>query len=177
MKYLDICLQILVDLATPSTLMDSLRAAAEGVIKANPNEFNGTLSVNLNSGTNPLKMTVAVGLLRVLLLKLGSYPPPACACQLCASCWGHLCEPCPPCLPGLPRRSIGNTATAGQTAAALGALAPRCMQRYQRQWPQPAPGAWAAIQATGDGEGAGHLAWPGLCDLAGRLSHLLMHLT
>ena len=55
------CLQVLVDLATPSALTDSLRAAAEAVIKANPNEFNGTLSVGLNSGTNPLKMTVAVG--------------------------------------------------------------------------------------------------------------------
>lgn len=52
--------KVLVDLATPSSLMDSLRVAAEAVIKANPNEFNGTLSVGLNSGTNPLKMTVSV---------------------------------------------------------------------------------------------------------------------
>lgn len=165
------CLQVLVDLATPSSLMDSLRAAAEGVIKANPNEFNGTLSVNLNSGTNPLKMTVAVGLLHVLLCYVGaahhlhvpvSYVHAAAAGGIvvgpahpclsgCLPCLPG-CLPCLPSLPALPCRSIGNTVTAGQTVAALGARAHGCTPRFQRQWPRPAPGVWAAVA------GAAHAA-------------------
>ena len=100
------CLQVLVDLATPSSLMDSLRVAAEAVIKANPNEFNGTLSVGLNSGANPLKMTVSVGP-HALLLCCGDCALPACACQLCACCSCRVAyimisfRPCLPCPAGL----------------------------------------------------------------------------
>lgn len=52
-------MQVLVDLGTTSAVLDQLRAAGEGVIRANPTEFNGTLAVNLREGGGPLKVTIS----------------------------------------------------------------------------------------------------------------------
>jgi hypothetical protein len=105
------CLQVLVDLATPSSLMDSLRVAAEAVIKANPNEFNGTLSVGLNSGTNPLKMTVSVGLPCAASSLLGLRAacmclPAMCSLQLQSGLYDDLCPTPFACLPACPALQV-----------------------------------------------------------------------
>ncbi|EFN57637.1 hypothetical protein CHLNCDRAFT_57189 [Chlorella variabilis] len=52
--------KVLVDLDTAPGVIEELRSAAEACIRANPKDFSGTLSVNLNTATAPLKMTISV---------------------------------------------------------------------------------------------------------------------
>ncbi|KAL4448058.1 hypothetical protein ABPG75_005277 [Micractinium tetrahymenae] len=52
--------KVLVDIGTSAAVLEQLKAAAEGIIKANPKEFNGACSVNLKEGGGPLKMMISV---------------------------------------------------------------------------------------------------------------------
>lgn len=56
---------MLVDIGTAvTTVMDALRAAADGVVKSLPTEFNTKLGgvASLKEGGQPLKMTISVRL-------------------------------------------------------------------------------------------------------------------
>jgi small-conductance mechanosensitive channel len=54
--------KVLVDISTPSitAVMEALRVAGDGVIKAAPTEFSNVLAVNLKEGGSPLKMMISV---------------------------------------------------------------------------------------------------------------------
>lgn len=53
-------MQVLVDLDTPGTVLDAVRAAAEAHIKAEASEFDGTLGVSFSASANPMKMSLSV---------------------------------------------------------------------------------------------------------------------
>ncbi len=48
------------DLDTPGTVLDEVKAAADQHIRGFPLEYNGTLGVSFNTSANPLKMTLSV---------------------------------------------------------------------------------------------------------------------
>lgn len=52
--------KVLVDLDTPGSVLDDVKAAMEAHMKAHPTEFTGAVGVSFNISADPMKMTLII---------------------------------------------------------------------------------------------------------------------